>query len=105
MRISDWSSDVCSSDLDLLDGWPGTIVVVSHDRYLLERVADRQVALLGDGSLRNLPGGVDEYLPLRAAGPSTPGASGPGGCPTTTTRNAAGKEIGVRKRWSQRIPV
>ncbi|MET4078124.1 ABC-F family ATP-binding cassette domain-containing protein [Janibacter sp. UYMM211] len=56
---------------DLLDGWAGTLVVVSHDRYLLERVADHQVALLGDGRVRQLPGGVEEYLQLRgAAGPA-----------------------------------
>ncbi|MCC5580201.1 ABC-F family ATP-binding cassette domain-containing protein [Microtetraspora sp. AC03309] len=53
---------------DLLDGWPGTLVVVSHDRYFLERVSDRCVALLGDGRLSMLPGGVDEYLSRRAAG-------------------------------------
>ncbi|GAA4597786.1 ABC-F family ATP-binding cassette domain-containing protein [Planotetraspora phitsanulokensis] len=53
---------------DLLDAWPGTLVVVSHDRYFLERVADRCVALLGDGRLSMLPGGVDEYLERRAAG-------------------------------------
>jgi ATP-binding cassette subfamily F protein uup len=47
---------------DLLDGWPGTLVVVSHDRYFLERVTDRALALLGDGKLSFLPGGVDEYL-------------------------------------------
>jgi ATP-binding cassette subfamily F protein uup len=41
---------------DLLDGWPGTLVVVSHDRYFLERVCDRVVGLLGDGRLRDLPG-------------------------------------------------
>ncbi|MEO3860432.1 ABC-F family ATP-binding cassette domain-containing protein [Acrocarpospora sp. B8E8] len=53
---------------DLLDGWPGTLVVVSHDRYFLERVSDRTVALLGDGKLSMLPGGVDEYLDRRATG-------------------------------------
>ncbi|MGI5286796.1 ABC-F family ATP-binding cassette domain-containing protein [Nonomuraea polychroma] len=53
---------------DLLDGWPGTLILVSHDRYFLERVADRCVALLGDGRLSLLPGGVDEYLERRAAG-------------------------------------
>ena len=53
---------------DLLDAFPGTLVVVSHDRYLLERVTDHQVALLGDGSLRALPGGVEEYLRIREAG-------------------------------------
>ncbi len=47
---------------DLLDGWPGTLVVVSHDRYFLERVTDRIIGLLGDKKLSFLPGGVDEYL-------------------------------------------
>jgi ATP-binding cassette subfamily F protein uup len=47
---------------DLLDGWPGTLVLVSHDRYFLERVTDRVDALLGDGKIAFLPGGVDEYL-------------------------------------------
>jgi ATP-binding cassette subfamily F protein uup len=53
---------------DILDGWPGTLIVVSHDRYFLERVADHCVALLGDGRLSLLPGGVDEYLSRRAEG-------------------------------------
>ncbi|MDQ6714994.1 MAG: ABC transporter ATP-binding protein, partial [Actinomycetota bacterium] len=48
----------------VLDGWAGTLLVVSHDRYLLERVTDRQVGLFGDGAVRDLPGGVDEYLRL-----------------------------------------
>ncbi len=47
---------------DLLDGWPGTLVVVSHDRYFLERVTEHVVALLGDGRLAFLGGGIDEYL-------------------------------------------
>ncbi|MGV1007993.1 MAG: ABC-F family ATP-binding cassette domain-containing protein [Dermatophilaceae bacterium] len=50
---------------DVLDGWAGTLLVVSHDRYLLERVTDRQVGLLGDGQVRDLPGGVDQYLQLQ----------------------------------------
>jgi ATP-binding cassette subfamily F protein uup len=52
---------------DLLDGWPGTMVVVSHDRYLVERVCDTMVALFGDGRITHLPGGIDEYLSRRAA--------------------------------------
>jgi ATP-binding cassette subfamily F protein uup len=65
---------------DLLDDWPGTLVVVSHDRYFLERVTEHVVALLGDGRLSFLGGGVDEYLdrvravrraPLAAAPPPT----------------------------------
>ena len=47
---------------DLLDGWPGSMTVVSHDRYFLERVTDHVVALLGDGKLSFLAGGVEEYL-------------------------------------------
>jgi ABC transport system ATP-binding/permease protein len=50
---------------DLLDGWPGSLVLVSHDRYFLERVTDHVVALLGDGDLKMLPGGVEEYLQRR----------------------------------------
>ncbi|WP_030165498.1 ABC-F family ATP-binding cassette domain-containing protein [Spirillospora albida] len=53
---------------DLLDGWPGTLIVVSHDRYFLERITDNVVALLGDGKVTHLPRGVDEYLERRAAG-------------------------------------
>jgi ABC transport system ATP-binding/permease protein len=52
---------------DLLDSWPGTLVVVSHDRYLVERVCDTVVALLGDGRITDLPGGIDEYLARRDA--------------------------------------
>ncbi|MET7934402.1 ABC-F family ATP-binding cassette domain-containing protein [Streptomyces sp. NPDC005322] len=50
---------------DLLDGWPGSLVVISHDRYFLERTTDRVLALLGDATLRMLPRGVDEYLERR----------------------------------------
>ncbi len=52
---------------DFLDSWPGTLIVVSHDRFFLERVTDDLFALLGDGHLRHLPGGVDEYLRRRSA--------------------------------------
>ncbi|MGU3432024.1 ABC-F family ATP-binding cassette domain-containing protein [Actinomycetes bacterium M1A6_2h] len=51
---------------DLLDGWAGTMVVISHDRYLIERVCDSTWALFGDGKLTNLPGGIEEYLRRRA---------------------------------------
>ncbi|MTE19413.1 ATP-binding cassette domain-containing protein [Streptomyces sp. TRM43335] len=50
---------------DLLDGWPGSLVVISHDRFFVERTTDRVYALLGDGTLRMLPRGVDEYLERR----------------------------------------
>ena len=52
---------------NLLDSWPGTLVVISHDRYLIERIADTTYALFGDGTLTNLPGGIQQYLDRRAA--------------------------------------
>ncbi len=66
---NDLDIETLTSLEDVLDGWAGTLLVVSHDRYLLERVADRQVALLGDGKVRELPGGVEEYLRLREGAP------------------------------------
>jgi ATP-binding cassette subfamily F protein uup len=63
---NDLDTDTLAALEDLLDGWVGTLVVVSHDRYLLERVCDTTVALLGDGSLAALPGGVEEYLAIRS---------------------------------------
>ncbi|MGO4341151.1 ABC-F family ATP-binding cassette domain-containing protein [Pedococcus sp. 2YAF34] len=62
---NDLDIETLTSLEDVLDGWAGTLLVVSHDRYLLERVCDRQVALLGDGRVRELPGGVEQYLELR----------------------------------------
>ncbi len=82
---NDLDIETLTSMEDVLDGWAGTLLVVSHDRYLLERMCDRQVAMLGDGGIRDLPGGVEQYLDLRhaaraaaAAGP-TGGAGGPRG--------------------------
>ena len=68
---NDLDTDMLAAIEDLLDSWPGTLLVVSHDRYLVERVTDHQFAVL-DGRLRHLPGGVDEYLRLRAAQESAP---------------------------------
>jgi ATPase subunit of ABC transporter with duplicated ATPase domains len=64
---NDLDTDILTAMEHLLDSWPGTLIVVSHDRYLLERVTDHQYALLGDGSLRHLTGGIEQYLQLRAA--------------------------------------
>jgi ATPase subunit of ABC transporter with duplicated ATPase domains len=60
---NDMDTDMLAAIEDLLDSWPGTLLVVSHDRYLVERVTDHQFAVI-DGRLRHLPGGVDEYLRL-----------------------------------------
>jgi ABC-type multidrug transport system ATPase subunit len=67
---NDVDTDMLTVTEDLLDSWPGTLIVVSHDRYLLERVTDQQYAIL-DGRLRHLPGGIDEYLRLAAHSPPT----------------------------------
>ncbi|MEO9323399.1 ABC-F family ATP-binding cassette domain-containing protein [Nocardioides sp. C4-1] len=75
---------------DFLDGWPGTLLVVSHDRYFLERVTDSVWALLGDGQLSMLPRGVDEYLERRAAQPAS----------TTPTSSAAAVEQARAKTGS-----
>jgi ATP-binding cassette subfamily F protein uup len=83
---------------DLLDGWPGTLVVVSHDRYFLERVTEHVVALLGDGRLSFLGGGIDEYLD-RVRTPRAGSSGGPQ--PVTATpgppRSSAAEERAARK--------
>ncbi len=69
---NDLDIDTLTALEDLLDSWPGTVIVVSHDRYLVERVCDTVVALIGDGLVSALPGGVEEYLQKRAAQRSSP---------------------------------
>jgi ABC transport system ATP-binding/permease protein len=91
---------------DLLDGWAGTLIVVSHDRYLVERACDTVVALLGDGKITHLPGGIEEYLQRRAragsqvngltAVPAGPAASRPG--PSAADQRAARKEASRLER-------
>lgn len=110
---NDLDTDTLAALEDLLDGWPGTLVVVSHDRYLLERVCDRQVALLGDGTIRDLPGGVEEYLRLRrtaqaASGPLAPtgrvdGARNDDAGPSQAEVRAARKELARLERRLAKI--
>ncbi|MGQ0847037.1 MAG: ABC-F family ATP-binding cassette domain-containing protein [Sporichthyaceae bacterium] len=66
---------------DLLDGWAGSLVVVSHDRYFLERVTDSILALYGDGTMRAIPGGVDEYLAHRQKAVAMAGQAEPAKLP------------------------
>jgi ATP-binding cassette subfamily F protein uup len=93
---------------DRLDGWPGSVVVVSHDRYFLERVTDHVLALL-DGRLAYLPGGVDEYLRLRAASPAGVGTgaarSGPPAAAASSSgsaRTGTGTAAASRQRAGQK---
>lgn len=118
---NDLDTDTLAAVEDLLDSWPGTLVVVSHDRYLLERLTDRQMAVMNQG-LRDLPGGVDQYLELRdvqkaaedaaagsagsaggsaAAGPVASGegdAGSPSSGLTGAERRAAQKELAAVER-------
>jgi len=111
---NDLDTDMLAALEDLLDSWPGTLLVVSHDRYLLERVTDQQYAIF-DGRLRHLPGGVDEYLrlraeqrSLRAAAPSTGApatSSSPAGAPALAgaERRAAEKELSAIDRRLEKL--
>lgn len=113
---NDVDTDMLAAMEDLLDSWPGTLLVVSHDRYLVERVTDQQYAIL-DGRLRHLPGGVDEYLRLSSAAPGAssagsssasdqPAPSGPApDKPTSSSADlrALRKELAATERQLDRI--
>ncbi|SDU79020.1 ATPase components of ABC transporters with duplicated ATPase domains [Arcanobacterium phocae] len=99
---NDLDTDTLAAIEDMLDSWPGTLVVVSHDRYLLERITDHQVAVL-DGHVRDLPGGVDEYVQLAAQlrkERSDDGDAGPHVAAPTKTKDAA-KERLVHKNMAR----
>jgi ATP-binding cassette subfamily F protein uup len=108
---NDLDTDMLAAMEDLLDTWPGTLLVVSHDRYFIERVTDQQYAILG-GHLRHLPGGVDEYLRLRdrersaaaargtdAAASATPASPGLAGADL----RAAQKEVSALERRLEKL--
>jgi len=107
---NDLDTDMLAALEDLLDSWPGTLVVVSHDRYLLERVTDDQYAII-DGKLRHLPGGVDEYVALSRerrrtiAGIGTFGVASGGNGPTlpAAERRTLTKDLQAAERRMQRI--
>lgn len=85
----------------LLDGWAGTLVVISHDRYLIERICDSTWALFGDGKLTNLPGGIQQYLGRRReliaapAAPSAPSSASPGQDAASGTASGAASSPGL----------
>ncbi|MFE3053446.1 ABC-F family ATP-binding cassette domain-containing protein [Nocardia sp. NPDC059239] len=99
---------------DMLDGWAGTLVVISHDRYLIERICDSTWALFGDGKLTNLPGGIEEYLrkragltaaktaaPVKAAAPA--GANSAAPATDSATYRAARKELAKLERALEKL--
>jgi ATPase subunit of ABC transporter with duplicated ATPase domains len=96
---NDLDTDTLASLEDLLDTWPGTLVVASHDRYLVERVTDTAYALFGDGRLRHLVGGVEEYLaavPATRSAPEAPRAAAP-----APDRPSAGEVRAARKELAR----
>ena len=95
---NDLDIDTLTAFEDLLDSWPGTLIVVSHDRYFVERVCDDVYALPGDGSLRHVPGGIDQYLAERPAA-ATPAESAR---PSTPTPGAARRAAGAERRAARR---
>ena len=101
---NDVDTDFLAAMEDLLDTWPGTLIVVSHDRYLLERVTDQQYAII-DGRLRHLPGGVDEYLRLREAEPvpATPSVAPEPAALSGAEQRAARKQLGATERRIERL--
>lgn len=106
---NDVDTDTLAAMEDLLDSWAGTLIVVSHDRYLLERVTDQQYAVL-DGRLRHLPGGVDEYLRLAGERTARAAQDSPRPVPppeaqamSGAQRRAAEKEVAALDRQLARL--
>jgi ATP-binding cassette subfamily F protein uup len=104
---NDLDIDTLTALEDLLDGWPGTLVVVSHDRYFVERVCDDVYGLDGDGALRHLPGGIEQYLQQRRAAADTASAAPAAGAPKApaagAVARAARKEVQRLERGLERL--
>ena len=109
---NDLDTDTLASLEDLLDSWPGTMIVASHDRYLVERVTDVVYGMFGDGRLVHLPGGIDEYLARTASAAPNMGGGiaaadgvtadrGPG--MTAAEERVARKELGKLERQLTRL--
>jgi ATP-binding cassette subfamily F protein uup len=109
---NDLDTDTLASLEDLLDSWPGTMIVASHDRYLVERVTDVVYGMFGDGKLVHLPGGIDEYLARTAGGPLNQGVATSAGSDdsgpakpgmSAAEERLARKELGKLERQLSRL--
>ncbi|MBE1486899.1 ABC-F family ATP-binding cassette domain-containing protein [Plantactinospora soyae] len=110
---NDLDTDTLAALEDLLDSWPGTLVVASHDRYLVERVTDVVYGMFGDGRLVHLPGGIDEYLArvptsggLRTGGFGTAGpepGTAAGTAPERTENGLSGGELRAARKELTRL--
>ncbi|MCO7202009.1 ABC-F family ATP-binding cassette domain-containing protein [Microbacterium sp. CnD16-F] len=98
---NDLDTDMLAAIEDLLDSWAGTLIVVSHDRYFMERVTDQQYAVMG-GTLRHLPGGIEEYLRLRAAQPQATGAAPTAGRQADAAAPPASALSGAERRAAEK---
>jgi ATP-binding cassette subfamily F protein uup len=104
---NDLDVDTLAALEDLLDGWPGTLVVVSHDRYFVERVCDNVYALEERGGMRHLPGGVEAYLELRHAAAAAQADAAPPRAvrtaPAGAVQRAARKDVARLERALERL--
>lgn len=103
---NDLDTDMLAAIEDLLDSWPGNLIVVSHDRYLLERVTDTQYAILGDGKVRHLTSGVDQYLKLKSQQQSQPAKAQAPSQPSTLSgaeRRNLEKELARLERQLEKL--
>jgi ATP-binding cassette subfamily F protein uup len=94
---NDLDLDTLTALEDLLDGWPGTLVVVSHDRYFVERVCDNVYALTSTGNIRHLPGGIDQYIDARRSAERVQSARS-----SQTQEPPAGARIRTARKQTQR---
>lgn len=107
---NDLDTDMLAIVEDLLDGWPGTLIIVTHDRYLMERVTDQQWAII-DGTFRHVPGGVDQYLQLvarneagKAARPQAPGFDAPSPSdPSAAEKRETGMSNAERQKLKKEV--
>ena len=107
---NDLDTDMLAIVEDLLDGWPGTLILVTHDRYLMERVTDQQWAII-DGTFRHVPGGVDQYLQLvarnevgKAARSQAPGFDAPSPSdPSAAEKRETGMSNAERQKLKKEV--
>jgi ATPase subunit of ABC transporter with duplicated ATPase domains len=99
---NDLDTDTLAGLEDLLDTWPGTLVVASHDRYFIERITDGVYGMFGDGRLTHLPGGIDEYLSRVSAVPE-PAATRPRPAKAGGDTRSAARELGRLEREIGRL--
>ncbi|MFY9265648.1 MAG: ABC-F family ATP-binding cassette domain-containing protein [Solirubrobacterales bacterium] len=101
---NDLDIDTLTALEDLLDSWPGTLVVVSHDRYFVERVCDNVYGLIGDGQLRHLPGGIEQYVALRHGDEAAAQVTAPSSSPAKPKSSAgSGGALHTARKEAKRI--